>query len=208
MEPFRESAYVRLMDAHAGAGNRGEALRAYERCRRLLVEELGVDPSPPTETANLALLGDEAGAPAAPPEALSAPPSRLPNLPLPLTSFVGRHDDLARIEALLTSTRLLTLTGTGGVGKSRLALQAVAVLVDRFADGATLVELGPLADSTMVDSQLLAALGVREEHGRSPWESAVEIWPPRTCCWSSTTASTCWPPPLDSPSGCCSGAPS
>ena len=58
-QPFRESAYLVLMDAHAGAGNRGEALRAYSRCREILVESLGVDPSPPTEAAYLRLLGDD-----------------------------------------------------------------------------------------------------------------------------------------------------
>ena len=163
LEPFRESAHLRLMQAHAGAGNRGEALRAYERCRRLLAEQLGVSPSPSTEAAYLALLGDEPPEPP-PPEA----PPPLSNLPLQLTRLVGRDEELAAVEKALSGTRLLTLTGTGGVGKTRLALAAAADLAEEFADGAYLVELAPLADPDLVPQQVLAALGLREEAGQSP----------------------------------------
>lgn len=158
--PLRESAHLRLMEAHAGAGNRGEALRAYERCRRLLAEELGVSPSPSTETAYVALLGDEPPAPA------TAGP--LPGLPLPLTRLVGRDDELAAIEKALAGARLLTLTGTGGVGKTRLALAAAADLAGGFPDGACFVELAPLADADLLPQQVLTALGLREETGQSP----------------------------------------
>ncbi|HEX2048149.1 MAG TPA: tetratricopeptide repeat protein [Acidimicrobiales bacterium] len=162
LEPFRESAHLRLMQAHAGAGNRGEALRAYERCRRLLAEELGVSPSPPTEAAYLALLGAEPE----PTTPQAAPPTS--NLPLPLTRLVGRDEELAEVEKALSGTRLLTLTGTGGVGKTRLAVAAAADLAGEFADGAFLVELAPLADPDLVPQQVLAAVGVREEAGQSP----------------------------------------
>lgn len=159
--PFRESAHLRLMEAHAGSGNRGEALRAYERCRRVLAEELGVNPSPATEAAYLALLGDE-------PELPAAPETSPAGLPLALTRLVGRDDELAAIEKAVAGTRLLTLTGTGGVGKTRLALAAAADLATGFADGAVLVELAPLADPNLLAQHVLAALGLREEAGQSP----------------------------------------
>jgi predicted ATPase/DNA-binding SARP family transcriptional activator/Tfp pilus assembly protein PilF len=162
-EPYRESAHLRLMQAHAGAGNRGEALRAYERCRRVLAEELGVNPSPSTEAAYVALLGDEPPAPA--PAPIPAPPA---GLPLPLTRLVGRDDELAAIEKAVAGTRLLTLTGTGGVGKTRLALAAAADLAGAFADGPVLVELAPLADPDLLPQHVLAALGLREETGQNP----------------------------------------
>src|SRR5947209_13361553 len=92
LEPFRESAYLRLMQAHAGAGNRGEALRAYERCRRVLAEELGVNPSPQTEAAYLDLLGDEPTAEPAEARAPDGPADQRANLPFPLTRLVGRDD--------------------------------------------------------------------------------------------------------------------
>lgn len=91
LEPFRESAHRLLIAAHAAAGNRGEALRAYERCRTVLAEALGVSPSPDTEAAYLALLGDEpdrelrAVAPTVPAPAL---PSRRPR---PLVGREGEH---------------------------------------------------------------------------------------------------------------------
>ena len=163
VEPFRESAHLRLMQAHAGAGNRGEALRAYERCRRVLAEELGVSPSPPTEAAYLDLLGEEPAP--TPPGAADVPPT---NLPFLLTRLVGRDDELAQVEKALAEARLLTLTGTGGVGKTRLALAAAAELAPRYGDGAFLVELAPLADPDLVPQQVLAAVGVREEAGQGP----------------------------------------
>ncbi len=165
LEPFRESAHLRLMEAHAAAGNRGEALRAYERCRRVLAEQLGVNPSPATEAAYLALLGEE---PAAPAPASPPPAPPVTNLPLQLTRLVGRHDELAAIEKALAGARLLTLTGTGGVGKTRLALATAAGLAGDFADGAFLVELAPLADPDLLPQQVLAALGLREEVGQTP----------------------------------------
>lgn len=159
--PLRESSYLRLMKAHAGAGNRGEALRAYERCRRVLAEELGVSPSPPTEAAYVALLGEEPPAPA-PAEAPG------PGLPLPLTRLVGRDDELAAIEKALAGARLLTLTGTGGVGKTRLALAAATDLAADYGGGACFVELAPLADADLLPQQVLTALGLREETGQAP----------------------------------------
>ena len=151
------------MQAHAGAGNRGEALRAYERCRLVLAEELGVRPSPATDAAYVALLGDEPTAPAPVP----APPVSN-TLPFPLTRLVGRDDELAAIEKALAATRLLTLTGTGGVGKTRLALAAAADATGEYPDGVYLVELAPLADPDLLDQHVLAALGLREEAGQSP----------------------------------------
>ena len=158
-EPFRESAHLRLMHAHAGAGNRGEALRAYERCRRVLAEQLGVNPSPATEAAYVALLGVE-------PEPSPAAPRT--NLPFPLTRLVGRDDELAAIRKALSGARLLTLTGTGGVGKTRLALAAAAESAPDFSGGAFLAELAPLADPDLLDQHVLSALGLREEPGQSP----------------------------------------
>lgn len=86
------------------------------------------------------------------------------NLPRQLTSFVGRTKELAEVKSLLERTALLTLTGSGGAGKTRLALQAAADLVESFADGVWLVELTPLADPALVTQTAAMAIGVREEH--------------------------------------------
>jgi predicted ATPase/class 3 adenylate cyclase len=85
------------------------------------------------------------------------------NLPVQLTSFVGRERDLAAVQQLLLVERLVTLTGAGGIGKTRLALQTAADLVDQFPDGVWLVDLAPLADPMLVPQAIATAVGVREQ---------------------------------------------
>jgi predicted ATPase len=87
-------------------------------------------------------------------------------VPLQLTSFIGRERELAELTRLLGTTRLLALTGTGGVGKTRLALQLAAGSVERFPEGVWLAELAPLADPAGVATAVAAAVGVREEAGQ------------------------------------------
>ena len=88
------------------------------------------------------------------------------NLPVALSSFIGRDQEQAKVVALLATHRLVTLTGTGGVGKTRLALAVAEGLVDQYADGVSLVELAPLADPTLVPGAVAQVLGLREEPGR------------------------------------------
>ena len=88
------------------------------------------------------------------------------NLPIQVTSFVGRERELAELQRLLTTTRLLTLTGSGGTGKTRLSLQVAAEVLDNFKDGVWFVELAPLADPALVPQTVATVLGVREEPGR------------------------------------------
>jgi predicted ATPase/class 3 adenylate cyclase len=92
--------------------------------------------------------------------------ARRTNLPAERTSFVGRDRERAEITDLLKTTRLLTLTGPGGSGKTRLALKVAANHVDRFADGVFLVDLSDITDPGLVPSAIAGALGVREEAGR------------------------------------------
>jgi non-specific serine/threonine protein kinase len=96
------------------------------------------------------------------------------NLRETLTSFVGRDHELAEIERLLTSTRLLTLTGAGGCGKTRLALQVAAALLPRFTDGVWVVELAPLSEPSLVTLAVATVLGVREGSTRSLRDSVLE----------------------------------
>jgi predicted ATPase/class 3 adenylate cyclase len=88
------------------------------------------------------------------------------NLPIQLTSFVGRERELAAVQQLLLGERLVTLTGAGGVGKTRLALRLAADRLDSIADGVWLVDLAPLADANLVPQAVAAALGVREQPER------------------------------------------
>ena len=92
----------------------------------------------------------------------AAPPARH-NLPAPLTSFVGREQDLAKLEGLLGQARLVTLTGTGGTGKTRLAVETGARVEGRFPDGVWLAELAGVADPGLVAAQVMQALSVRQQ---------------------------------------------
>jgi predicted ATPase/class 3 adenylate cyclase len=98
-----------------------------------------------------------------PPRTLDARPN---NLPLQLTSFVGREKEITEVERLLGQTRLLTLTGPGGSGKSRLALRVAADLLPRYRDGSCFVDLSPVTDPALVPAAVANALGVPEAVGR------------------------------------------
>jgi predicted ATPase/class 3 adenylate cyclase/uncharacterized protein HemY len=96
------------------------------------------------------------------------------NLPLQVTSFVGREREMQEVKQLLATTRLLTLTGSGGTGKTRLSLQVAADLLEEKSDGVWLVELAPLTDPPLVPQAVASALAVREEAGQPLLETLVE----------------------------------
>lgn len=96
------------------------------------------------------------------------------NLPVQLTHFVGRERELAELGGLLPGTRLLTLTGTGGCGKTRLALQLAAQLVDRYPDGVWLAELAAVSHSALVSRVVASAMVLREQHGRSITDTLLD----------------------------------
>jgi DNA-binding SARP family transcriptional activator len=119
LDPYREVAHRLLISAHVAGGNRGEALRAYERCRRVLGEELGVDPSPETEQLYRTLLGDE---PATRPTLVVTPGD---------WRLVGRDEQLALLEGQLDAAAagrggVVLLSGAAGMGKTRLARELAA----------------------------------------------------------------------------------
>lgn len=101
------------------------------------------------------------------------------NLPQQLTRFIGREQEMREVKHLLAATRLLTLTGTGGVGKTRLALQVAADLLEDYPDGVWLVELAALSDAALVPRQVADALGVREEPNRPVFETLIDALRPK-----------------------------
>jgi len=179
--PLRERLRGQLMRALYLAGRQGDALTVYQETRDLLADQLGVDPSPALSDVHLAILradpnlgaaAGNGGRPAAPATAVpAAAASRPGNLPAQLTSFVGRDEELNRVAKLLDEARLVTLTGPGGTGKTRLAIEAAARLADQSPDGMWFVPLAPVRDAMDVPQAVLAALGVPEAS-----RSADTVW--------------------------------
>ncbi|MEV8419698.1 BTAD domain-containing putative transcriptional regulator [Streptomyces niveus] len=165
--PLRERLRLLQMRALYRAGRQGEALESYAELRALLVAELGADPGPEVSALHTAILRQDPSLTlSAPPVPLAPPlPSTAP-LPTPLTTLVGRDDAVHEVGRLLSTARLVTLTGAGGVGKTRLALAAAGRLADtcasEFPDGVRLVELAgtPGAD---IAGAVAAALGLRDD---------------------------------------------
>ncbi|WP_103565881.1 BTAD domain-containing putative transcriptional regulator [Actinomadura rubteroloni] len=154
-DPLREPLRARLIRALYAAGRQADALAEYAALRRELADELGVDPSPELADLHVAMLRRDPVLLAPPAAAPAEPPPG--NLRAPLTSFVGRDRDLERVAGLLAAGRLVTLTGPGGAGKTRLALEAGARAAG-FPDGVWNVELAPVEDPGEVVPAVLAAL--------------------------------------------------
>jgi predicted ATPase/DNA-binding SARP family transcriptional activator len=134
--PFRERLWGQLMLALYRSGRQSEALDTFQEARRVLDEELGLEPGPELRGLQEAILAHDPAIAAVPVDR-----RRRGNLPAPSTSFVGRENELPAIAALLREHRLVTLTGPPGVGKSRLAVETARSLEADFADGIWVVDL-------------------------------------------------------------------
>ncbi len=157
LDPWGEDAHRQVLRLLAYRGQRGAALDHYERCRRILMEDLGVEPA--EETTRLAVHIRAGTLPPPPP-----PATRHAPLPVQLTSFIGREEERAGLARRLDDPgcRLVTLTGPGGVGKTRLAVQVALDLADDFADGVAVVALAPIRDPQLVGATIAQVLGVTE----------------------------------------------
>jgi len=172
-DPFHEGAQRTLMTALAASGRRYEALAVFDRLREVLIEEYAADPEPATRRLYRDLLthgGAELDTPPVGGVATTGRPiTHLPARPPTgvkeglrpeQTSFVGRRRELAEIGQALGRTRLLTLTGPGGAGKTRLAYEAAVRLVDSYPDGVHVVELASLSRPELVPQTVASVLDV------------------------------------------------
>jgi predicted ATPase/DNA-binding SARP family transcriptional activator/Tfp pilus assembly protein PilF len=166
LEPWREEAHYQLIEALARSGQTAEALHQYEACRRILEDELNIEPSPATTALYRRIR-------AADPEFSPTKPLNygVHNLPAQPTALIGREKELADITALFgrEDVRLVTLKGPGGTGKTRLALQLGmqlgTSLSDSFQDGVWLVELATIVEPKLVVPTIADTLGVKEARG-------------------------------------------
>ncbi|QHA09735.1 AAA family ATPase [Streptomyces broussonetiae] len=155
--PLDEPLHALLIRALRDTGRPADALAAYESARRALAETLGTDPGPELRSLHASLLDGREPEPPTPPAPHAQPPERTGNLRPRLTSFVGREPELEAIRSDLHRDRLVTLTGPGGSGKTRLAEEAAAGLPQAW-----LVELAPLDHPEAVPGAVVSALGLRE----------------------------------------------
>jgi non-specific serine/threonine protein kinase len=158
-----EPAYRALMSAHAAHGDMSKVAATYERCVKSL-KEFGIEPSEQTRALYERLKMGKETFEAEPTIAVREKHKGFPktNLPIPITSFIGREKEIEEIIRLVGEHRLVTLTGPGGVGKTRLAIQSSNRLLSKFNDGVWWVELAPLTDHMRVPHAVAQALGVRE----------------------------------------------
>lgn len=164
--PLRERLCGQLMLALYRAGRQAEASDVYQRTRDRLVDEVGMEPGPQLQTLLKRILQQDptlsldAGWPTS-----SAQPPRT-NLPAELSSFIGRQPELIELKARISASRLVTLTGVGGSGKTRLGLKVAADMIDQFVHGVWFMDLAPISDAGLIPQTMANALGVREHLGR------------------------------------------
>jgi hypothetical protein len=156
--PEREQARRLFMQALYRAGRHTEALATFRSWRRYLATELGLDPSPALRRIEQDILRHTAKTP----DIREAAVTRAPSLPLPVTSFVGRDEDLMAVAARLDRARLLTLHGRGGVGKTRLALEVAERTGDSYRDGVCFCDLAAVTEPHAVVRALATAAGLSE----------------------------------------------
>ena len=161
-DPYHEVAQRDLMTALARSGDWGTMLLAYRDLRLRLQQELRAEPAAETRALYQKLRAEAGGIPgeAAATRKKAAPAGLLPR---PLTELVGREQETSEVSALLFKSRLITLTGPGGVGKTRLAIRVAESWAEDQPDGVWFVDLAPLTDATLVPRSVAAVLGVREE---------------------------------------------
>lgn len=172
LEPWYEEGHRHRMRALAAQGQRSAALAQYETCRRILAAELRVEPSAETR-ALYEYIRDAEGE--------ARPPHRpAQGLPSPLTPFIGRTRELAAIHARLREpgVRLLTLVGLGGMGKTRLAIEAARRHADACPDGVYFVPLTPYVGPAALAPAIAATLGLALQ-GADVWAEALRALQPR-----------------------------
>jgi DNA-binding SARP family transcriptional activator len=164
-EPAHEEAHNHLIRLYARSGQRYQALRQYEQLREALRRRFGTEPGAASRSLYEEIVAGRtpgAGSPSSQEVSQRPQDSYQHNIPAALSTFVGREREMVEVERALAMTRLLTLTGVGGSGKTRLALEVARELAGTYPEGAWLAELAPLSNPELLPQAVAAALGLRE----------------------------------------------
>ena len=163
--PERERTRGLLMKALYRTGRHTDALALYEQWRRRLADDLGLEPAPELQHLEFEILTHGLS--------IAGAQRNPPSLPRPVTSFLGREDDLSRLTSVLADARLVTLWGPGGVGKTRLALEFATAIASRYRDGVRLCDLSTVRRAGEVARAVATAVQLEERAGRPLDEQVV-----------------------------------
>lgn len=172
--PWRERLWGQLMTALYRSGRQGEALRAFQRAQRVLGDDLGIEPSPELRRLEEQILLQDTGLLL---EDERPPPPH--NLPARVSSFIGREAELEAVRQSLVDSRLATITGVGGVGKTSLAIESARSETVGFPDGVWLVELGAISEPEVVPDLVAHAVGAPTESDRPAIDSLCDHLAPK-----------------------------
>ena len=186
--PLRERLRGQLMLALYRSGRQADALEVYRQTSELLRDELGLEPSPQLRELERSILNQDTAVDP-PVRVAPAPPA---NLPVPATAFVGRRHELAELAALVQArgSRLLTLTGAGGSGKTRLALRVAETCAAEYRDGTWFVAFADITDPGLIVPTICQTLELAEEAGLAPVRRLEQWLGSAACCWCWTTSSS------------------
>jgi predicted ATPase/DNA-binding SARP family transcriptional activator len=186
-DPLRESASRSLMQALAATRDYGAMTQVYRELRLALRREVNAEPDAQTQALFAALrtearrqaaeapvVGHRTAAGTGVSPSVEHKASRSVSLPRPLSEFIGRMREVEAVKQALTASRLVTLMGIGGVGKTRLAIRVAEEVADDFPDGVRFVDLSPLADPEQVVRTVAATLSIAEQAGRDLMDSVCD----------------------------------
>lgn len=174
MDPLWETARRGWMEALAKSGDRNAALQVYREFIEVLKDDPRALPDEQTTALYVRLRAEAKEKPVLAVVETKTRPAVAGYLPHPLTDLVGREDEQVEVASRLRRSRLVTLTGLGGIGKTRLALEVASEVVAEYADGVWLVALDSLSEGKHVASRIVSVLGLKEESGRAPLQTATE----------------------------------
>ena len=173
LDPLNESSHRQMMKIYIEAGQHNAALKQYQTCEQILRKELGVDPQPETRALYKQIRKREFKSS----QSVQQKEVRTPqhNLPFQISTFIGREKELDEIKDLIASHRLVTLTGIGGIGKTRLSLKTGEQLINEYANGIWFVELAALTDPALVPQTIAKLFQLVEQAGESLTEKLIRV---------------------------------
>src|SRR5689334_9954538 len=178
LDPLNEASHRQLMHLYIQAGQHSAALKQYQACEQILRRELGIDPQPETRELYKKIRRREVE----PVQAQSHIAKRTPqhNIPLQLSSLIGREKEQKAIARMLNTHRTVTLIGTGGIGKTRLSLKVGEQLLHEFTDGVWFVELASLNDPALVPQAVSTAFDLVERSQKNLTEKLIDFLKSKT----------------------------